>query len=301
MEEESIRASKTTSNDTNPTNFATSIPQLAIAIKSSDQNIQIPAFKHILEIVVNEPESIEAVYENDIVSTLNKLLNDNQEGEIFVISQSILNVIGIRSEVVDAVVRARAATEPLIQIIHSSNEKQSKAGSKALSDLVAENDTICNSLLTTGFAELVLHTLTSNNQIQSESSSLPFETPIFIKIGLLDVVLRLVTTAEGLQPLSLLIPILEEIKLNGNDELKNKSKKILGILSTECIGHLFRAREITNSEIKREIINHLKLIIQKKNAEWMKFALKALNRLALNGANRAEIEKDGFVIPDEND
>ncbi|KAA6328835.1 MAG: hypothetical protein EZS28_053675, partial [Streblomastix strix] len=164
-----------------------------------------------------------------------------------------MNVIGLRSGVIDAVVRARAATEPLIQIIHSPNEKQSKQGSKALSDLVAENETIRNSLLTTGFAELVLHTLTSNSKIQSKSSSSSSQSdiiPIFIKVGLLDVVLRLVTTAEGLQPLSLLIPILEELKLNGEDELKSKSKKILGLLSIEGINA--QSSSLNNEELKNE-------------------------------------------------
>ncbi|KAA6364218.1 MAG: hypothetical protein EZS28_040254, partial [Streblomastix strix] len=93
--------------------------------------------------------------------------------------------------------------------------------------------TIRNSLLTTGFAEVVLHTLTSNNQIQSKQSSSSSSSsdiiPIFIKVGLLDVALRIVTTAEGLQPLSLLIPILEDIKLNGEGELKSKSKKNIRI------------------------------------------------------------------------
>ncbi|KAA6378247.1 MAG: hypothetical protein EZS28_026227 [Streblomastix strix] len=237
MEEESVRASKAAFNEINSTNCLANIPQLATALRSPDKNILIPALKHILDIVVNEPESIEAVYENDIVSILNKLLSINQEGEIYILSNAIMNVIGLRSEVVDAVVRARAATEPLIQIIHSLNEKQSKQGSKALSDLITENETIRNSLLTTGFAEVVLHTLTSNNQIQSKqsSSSTSDIIPIFIKVGLLDVVLRLVTTAEGLQPLALLIPILEDIKLNGEGELKSKSKKILGLLSIEGI------------------------------------------------------------------
>ncbi|KAA6364219.1 MAG: hypothetical protein EZS28_040255 [Streblomastix strix] len=70
-------------------------------------------------------------------------------------------------------------------------------------------------------------------------------------------------------------------------------------IAAECIGHLFRAREITNSEMKREIIAHLKQIIMKREKEQMKQAVQALNRLALNAVNRAEIEKDGFVVPDD--
>ncbi|KAA6357592.1 MAG: hypothetical protein EZS28_046881, partial [Streblomastix strix] len=118
MEEESVRASKATSDEINSTNCSANIPHLATALRSPDKNILIPALKHILDIVVNEPESIEAVYENDIVSILNKLLSINQEGEIYILSNAIMNVIGLRSGVIDAVVRARAATEPLIQIIH---------------------------------------------------------------------------------------------------------------------------------------------------------------------------------------
>ncbi|KAA6379869.1 MAG: hypothetical protein EZS28_024604 [Streblomastix strix] len=257
MEEESVRASKVTSFATEQNNFdATNIPQLAFAIKSPDKNIQIPSLKHILDIVVNKPESIEAVYENDIVNILNKLLNDSKEGEI--LSNAIMNVIGLRSEVVDAVVRARAATEPLIQIIHSPNEKQSKQGSKALSDLVADNETIRSSLLTTGFAELVLHTLTSNNQIQSKSSSSSSDIiPIFIKVGLLDVVLRLVTTAEGLQPLALLIPILEDLKQKGENELKNKSKKILTLLQSEGINS--SSSQQNDEDLKKEKEQNIRL------------------------------------------
>ncbi|KAA6393372.1 MAG: hypothetical protein EZS28_011097, partial [Streblomastix strix] len=83
MEEESIRTSKATSDEINSTNCSANILQLATALRSPDKNIQIPALKHILNIVVYEAESIEAVYENDIVNILNKLLNSIQEGEIY--------------------------------------------------------------------------------------------------------------------------------------------------------------------------------------------------------------------------
>ncbi|KAA6322399.1 MAG: hypothetical protein EZS28_054439, partial [Streblomastix strix] len=120
-------------------------------------------------------------------------------------------VIGVRSKVEDASVRAGAATESLIQIIHSSNEKESKSGSKALCELVEENSQIRNSLLSTGFAQLVLHTLTSNTQIETKSSSSysstpENSTPIFIKIGLLNVILKLSEEEKGLESLIILIP-----------------------------------------------------------------------------------------------
>ncbi|KAA6348017.1 MAG: hypothetical protein EZS28_051995, partial [Streblomastix strix] len=70
-------------------------------------------------------------------------------------------------------------------------------------------------------------------------------------------------------------------------------------VSAECFGHLFKAREISNSEMRKEIITYLKQIITKQDKNEMKFAIKALKRLALNAANRTEIEKDGFAIPDD--
>ncbi|KAA6365553.1 MAG: hypothetical protein EZS28_038920, partial [Streblomastix strix] len=61
--------------------------------------------------------------------------------------------------------------------------------------------------------------------------------PTFVKVGLLDVILRLVTVAEGLQPLSILIPLLEELKKNGETELKVKARKILTNLAGEGINY----------------------------------------------------------------
>ncbi|KAA6358114.1 MAG: hypothetical protein EZS28_046359, partial [Streblomastix strix] len=71
--------------------------------------------------------------------------------------------------------------------------------------------------------------------------------PIFIKFGLLDVVLRLVTTAEGLQSLALLIPILEDIKLNGEcimsiqiSQSVNNEKKLMFIMKSVMAVNGFR-------------------------------------------------------------
>ncbi|KAA6363309.1 MAG: hypothetical protein EZS28_041164, partial [Streblomastix strix] len=118
----------------------------------------------------------------------------------------------------------------------SSNEKESKSGSKALCELVEENSQIRNSLLSTGFAQVVLHTLTSNTQIETKSSSSysstpENSTPIFIKIGLLNVVLKLSEEEKGLESLIVLIPVLEELKSNGENQLKSKAKNLLLILS----------------------------------------------------------------------
>ncbi|KAA6396658.1 MAG: hypothetical protein EZS28_007814 [Streblomastix strix] len=297
MEEDSIRISKAASDETNSSIFCA---QLALSFNVPDKNIYVDALKHILDIIVNNPKSIETINENDIVDLLNKLLNSCQEGEVYILSNSIMNVIGLQSGVVDAVVRARAATEPLIQIIYSPSEKQSKAGSKTLSDLIIENETIRNSLLTTGFVELVLHTLTSNNQIQSKSSSSSSDIiPIFIKIGLLDIVLKLVTTARGLQPLSLLIPILEELQLSGEDELINKSKIILNNLKVEGI------KASSSTQIKEKINEILRLSLigtqQQQQQQILKQQEDECNKLItrikdqIDEEGKLDIIKSGIV------
>ncbi|KAA6378522.1 MAG: hypothetical protein EZS28_025950 [Streblomastix strix] len=65
-----------------------------------------------------------------------------------------------------------------------------------------------------------------------------------------------------------------------------------------CIGNLFRSQEIPNKEMKTEIIAHLKALLKDPD-DWEKNAAKkALKGLSQNAANRTEIEKDGFVIPE---
>ncbi|KAA6392497.1 MAG: hypothetical protein EZS28_011979 [Streblomastix strix] len=65
-----------------------------------------------------------------------------------------------------------------------------------------------------------------------------------------------------------------------------------------CLGMLFKAREITNLEMKQSVIAHLKTLINDTD-EWQKDAAKRrLKFLAYNAVNKAEIEKDGFKIPE---
>ncbi|KAA6367636.1 MAG: hypothetical protein EZS28_036837 [Streblomastix strix] len=181
-----------------------------------------------------------------------------------VFSSSILHIIGIRSGSVDCSIRAQTATEPMIQIIYSPNEKKSKAGSKALCDLIEENEQIRNSLLTTGFVQIVLHSLTSNTQIQSQqsSSSSNNQIPTFVKIGLLNVIQKLTDEEEGLQSLSVLIPILEELKQNGEDQLKNKARKILSLLSGEGIKYSSNSNDKEKDQKIKELEESNKINIE---------------------------------------
>ncbi|KAA6396113.1 MAG: hypothetical protein EZS28_008360 [Streblomastix strix] len=83
-------------------------------------------------------------------------------------------------------------------------------------------------------------------------------------------------------------------------ELFRRTKhEYIKIVSSICIGIVFRAREMINLEMKFEIINHLKSIINHYNKDIKKLAKLGLKCLAQNQANLAEIRKDGFVIPDD--
>ncbi|KAA6376740.1 MAG: hypothetical protein EZS28_027733 [Streblomastix strix] len=79
---------------------------------------------------------------------------------------------------------------------------------------------------------------------------------------------------------------------------RNDISKRIKDISTICLGNIFRAQEIPDKEMKTEIIAHLKALLKDPD-DWGKNAAKnALKRLSQNAANRTEIEKDGFVIPD---
>ncbi|KAA6378845.1 MAG: hypothetical protein EZS28_025628 [Streblomastix strix] len=69
-------------------------------------------------------------------------------------------------------------------------------------------------------------------------------------------------------------------------------------ITSRCLGNLFRAQEIPNKEMKTEIIAHLKALLNDPD-DWEKItAKKTLKGLSQNAANRTEVEKDGFIIPE---
>ncbi|KAA6396604.1 MAG: putative MAP kinase kinase family domain protein [Streblomastix strix] len=68
-----------------------------------------------------------------------------------------------------------------------------------------------------------------------------------------------------------------------------------------CIGHLFRAKEIKDKQMRKEIIGHLKTLVTDSD-DWTKNAAKPrLRGLAQNAVNKADIEAGGFVIPEDDD
>ncbi|KAA6395763.1 MAG: hypothetical protein EZS28_008709 [Streblomastix strix] len=261
------------------------VSQLADDIKSPYNDIQVAALKQLLEIALNEPKIIEQFYENGIISSLNQQIIIGNEAQVQGLSSAIMSVIGLQSEVTNETLRTRTVTEPLIQFIHSSNEKQSKAGSKALCDLIGDNETVRETLLKTGFVELVLHIITSGQQdkdkssYQSSSSSLQppssssssssssqeiqlNQVSIYSQLGFLDVTLQLSMTADDIQPIAVLIPVLEQIQQNIKSELLQKAQQILdqlkirGISSQPTIQQLqedLRREREWNTKLKYEI------------------------------------------------
>ncbi|KAA6382741.1 MAG: hypothetical protein EZS28_021731, partial [Streblomastix strix] len=156
-----------------------------------------------------------------------------------------------------------------------SDEKISRCGSKALGDLIEENEIIRHSLLSTGFAQIVLHilslgTLTQQSFSSSSTSSSSSQTdslvPLHVKYGVLNVLFKFVTTAEGLEPLSILIPILEQMKTNEEQELKNKAIKIVGQLQIEGI----TAFSSSSSKEKDEKIQSLEEVNKHKDEEILR-------------------------------
>ncbi|KAA6311599.1 MAG: hypothetical protein EZS28_056095, partial [Streblomastix strix] len=127
-------------------------------------------------------------------------------------------------------------------MIFSSDEKLSQIGSKTLVELIEESQEIRNSLILNGFITIVQRTLDPNLILSNKPSSSPKfffqqETtiPYHIKIGILDVVHKLAEKSEVLKPMSSLIPVLEDLKINGLKDLKKKSGNILGILNSNGI------------------------------------------------------------------
>jgi hypothetical protein len=56
-----------------------------------------------------------------------------------------------------------------------------------------------------------------------------------VKCGLLDIVIRLISTVDDLQPISILIPILIVLKTNEDKNIKKKSENIFIFLNSKGI------------------------------------------------------------------
>ncbi|KAA6390610.1 MAG: hypothetical protein EZS28_013864, partial [Streblomastix strix] len=242
---------------------------------------------------------MEVVYESIDVGTLNKLVGSEDEGEIYVLSTAILHIVGVRCGVKDIILRFNAATEPVIQLIHSSNEKRSRSGSKTLCDLIEDNEGIRNSLINTGFIQIVLHSIAAETPIKQHQASQMYresdfkedgsiyfpsytstqsynsETdlfaansirdryPPFVQIGLLKVVLRSAELGYGLEKLGVLISGLERLKRHKDAQLRNVAENILHILYSQGIIQS-PVSTITSKDV---IVCELEEQIRRKNEE----------------------------------
>ncbi|KAA6397744.1 MAG: hypothetical protein EZS28_006733 [Streblomastix strix] len=212
------------------------LPLLALDLQSSNKNLHIPALSRVLNIVLKGPECLDEFYNMKIPSALQTFLGPNEQGEKYVLSTTILHIVGVYDKATDDVVRATAAIEPLIQIIHSPNEGRSSSACAILMNLI-DDDIIRASLLQTGFLGIVHHALTSKPEEQKKSSSSSEDgtIPNHVKLGLLEIVLKLAEEEEGLEPLAVIIPVLDELKSKGQGKIKSKAKKILDLLNGEGI------------------------------------------------------------------
>ncbi|KAA6359670.1 MAG: hypothetical protein EZS28_044803, partial [Streblomastix strix] len=234
MEESTVRPDKTAQFGTmTGSDVSTIITHLIQDLESDNINLHVPALRELLNIIVDNHNSKDLTLKYKLMPLLNKFAGKIEKNEEFVLSTTIQHVIGVRNGGDDKTILAGAATDSIIQTIFSSDEQISKAGSKALVELLEENTEIRKSLLTSGFIQIVQHTLPSEtltHSIQLSSSLLSQQketnVPNYIRNNLLDLLLKLAGSAEDLQPLSILIPILERIKTDGEPELKNKAKRI---------------------------------------------------------------------------
>ncbi|KAA6351381.1 MAG: hypothetical protein EZS28_051847, partial [Streblomastix strix] len=146
--------------------------------------------------------------------------------------------------------QAEAGVWPLLQIILSSDENLSLAGSQALQSLAGSDNEVRHVLLSKIFVDSVLQILSigihnSNERVlQIEQVGVPD----YIKVGLLSVVLKVSEVEEGLQELGTLIPILEQLKQNGEKEVKIKAKSILNQLAGEGINVQIPSQDIEKEQ-----------------------------------------------------
>ncbi|KAA6378955.1 MAG: hypothetical protein EZS28_025518 [Streblomastix strix] len=242
------------------------IKQIIDDLESDNSNIYAPALRKLLDIVVDSHESKGLALMHKLIPLLNKFAGNVENNEEFVLSTTILHLIGVRNGTNDKTILAGAITESLIISIFSPDEKASKSGSKALCELIEENKIIRHSLIIMGFIQKVQHAFTNSSQSSSSQINSLTEdvTPYHVKCGLLDILLKITTTADDLKPIANLIPVLIDLKNNEEKELKKKADNILAILGSQGIidpssetkmkDEKIKQLEDDNSKLKEEIV-----------------------------------------------
>ncbi|KAA6376841.1 MAG: hypothetical protein EZS28_027631, partial [Streblomastix strix] len=186
-----------------------------------------------------KPENLKALYKSDALNIIKKFSNSDQN-DLFVWSKIILDIINSKDKVRDELIRMQTA---------SSNEGHSNSASNILEDLIVDKK-IQRSLLSTGFLQTVLTTLPSNDKqpIKQQTQQIEIHTPNYIINGLLSIVLKLSENKETIQELTVLIPSINEQKLNTDKDIRKKATLLLNRLQ---IGG-----ESSSPEIKTELKIH---------------------------------------------
>ncbi|KAA6392448.1 MAG: hypothetical protein EZS28_012023 [Streblomastix strix] len=175
-----------------------------------------------------------------------------------------------------------------------------------------QNKTIGKQLINVGVADALIQ-IFKTQQLNSITGAHIDAFYYLVKSNDNDLIETLVTK----QPLKGLIRLLDHSEARPSQPLNKSQNPILNISQIEkifalfnrklsadttntsalCLSLLFNAKEIANQNLKSQIITHLKSLVNDKD-RWMKNAVrKMLRELALNEVYKAEIEKDGFVIP----
>ncbi|KAA6369602.1 MAG: putative G2-specific protein kinase NimA [Streblomastix strix] len=116
-------------------------------------------------------------------------------------------------------------------------------------------------------------------------------------------ILNILIGVTNLTPVNQPHPHFQSVEsCGGIDKLYSLFKKNLSpgtkTCSARCIGNLFKAKEITNIDMRKDIFAYLKTALSSSES-WIKDDAKwPLKMLAENSVNRLEIEKDGFKIPE---
>ncbi|KAA6371752.1 MAG: hypothetical protein EZS28_032720, partial [Streblomastix strix] len=251
MEDDSLRSVKNaTYKEIADAEMTSKISQFIADLQQDNASIHAPTLKLLLDMVINQQGSIELIVQHKLIQILHKFMVNIEATQEFVLSSAVIHIIGVYGGTDDKVVLAGSVTESMIQMMHSKDEKISKAGSKALWDLVDENIEIRNSLLTTGFANKLLHSFTLGNTI-----------PKHVKNSLLDIALKLSEFEEGLEALNILVPVLEDIVSIDSREIKTKARNLLVLLQAKGM------RNQQDNNIRDKKIIKLKDKINQKKKE----------------------------------
>ncbi|KAA6386692.1 MAG: hypothetical protein EZS28_017780, partial [Streblomastix strix] len=272
MEDDSLRSVKNaTYKEIADAEMTSKISQFIADLQQDNASIHAPTLKLLLDMVINQQGSIELIVQHKLIQILHKFMVNIEATQEFVLSSAVIHIIGVYGGTDDKIVLAGAFTESMIQMMHSKDEKISKAGSKALWDLVDENIEIRNSLLSTGFANKLLHSFTlgvqQQKQSQEKDSSLSSITqpqnaiPKHVKNSLLDIALKLSEFEEGLEALNILVPVLEDIVSIDSREIKTKARNLLVLLQAKGM------RNQQDNNIRDKKIIKLKDKINQKKKE----------------------------------